>query len=248
MLGLRISVTPPPPNSPETVDSLLAANERAENKTAKDEAGENQYSSKIFYVYKKGGEEPKKVIKLTYSEQHEHTWRKTVAETRVYQKLKEAKSWKQHVMPFLEGGETPSFSYIMFEYLPGSDLVEYLNRRNSALKRQTIFTDILDNLIFLAKQGYIHGDMKADNVWITPSGQVRLFDLADAKRDPSPGQLRRELYAVNQLQDLLTSGRSRSRSRNRATKEPETLEDLIEEYRGLARGLRGGGRKTRRSK
>ena len=268
MFGLSIRGSQKPNNDApeETVNSLVESGETLENISVKNEYGQNQYSSKVFFVKDVNEKEPKKVIKVTYKEQHPDTWRKTVREGEMYRAIRDkASGWKEYLLPYREHGQKgSSFTYIVFDYLPGEDMIDRLRAVPDSARRR-LLVGALQALKFLARAGYLHGDVKPDNFWVTPEDDVRLFDLADAIRDPSPAEIRREVASVDAFigaaigrNSSRNRGRSRSRNRTRnrsrsrspPRKEISTLEDLVAHYGRLIHmyeAPRGGG-KTRRSK
>lgn len=265
MLSLSIRARPRNnDNTEETVNSLVESGETLENVSVKNEYGRNQYSSKVFFIQDIDEKKPKKVIKVTFKEQHPDTWRKTVREGEIYRAIRDkASGWKEYLLPYREHGQKgSSFTYIVFDYLPGEDMINRLRSATDATRRH-LLAGALRALKFLAKLGYLHGDVKADNFWVTAEDDVRLFDLANAIREPSSSQIQRELSTVDTfIGNVLGRGRGRSQSRNRTRnrnrsrsrsperKEISTLEDLVAHYGRLIRTYdspRGGG-KTRRSK
>lgn len=266
MLGLSIRGHRPPPNNDateETVNSLVEPGETVENVSVQNEYGHNQYSSKVFYVKKGGEKEPTKVIKVTYCDKH--PCKKTLREGLIYGEISKRAGWKNYLLPYREHGQKGStFTYIIFDYVPGKDMIDRLRSATEPVRRGILIGG-LRALKFLATTGYLHGDVKPDNLWVTPEDDVRLFDLADAIRDPSSVDIRREMASVDALigavlgrnsargrsrSKNVTRNRNRSRSRSPRREEVHTLEDLVEHYGRLIRqyeSVRGGG-KTRRSK
>jgi serine/threonine protein kinase len=261
MLGLSIRRVAPPNNSndeEDTINSLLESGEHVVNITKKEGAA-NAHASKIFFVYEGEAAKPSKVLKVTYKGRH--PWRKTVLEGLRYKSLQENEKWKDFVLPYRGHGENRTFSWIMFDYLAGEDLVDHIAEKAPAYaERRRIIVGLLKALKFLAEAGYIHGDLKADNVWVGTS--VRLLDLADAVRDPKPSEIAGELRDLERIiQGVLPQARGRSanrgrnRSRNRSrSREPnmqtpiETVKGLAGHYEDLIRQFSMRGGKTRRSK
>jgi serine/threonine protein kinase len=249
----------------ETINSILNSGEHATNVTKK-ELGANAHASKVFFISKGDEKDPSKVLKVTYRVQHPHTWRKTVLEALRYKSLQEYQKWKDYVLPYRGHGENGTFSWIMFDYLAGEDLVEHMAERSRGYaERRRIIAGLLKALKFLAEAGYIHGDLKGDNIWVGDS--VRLLDLADTVQDPKPGQIADELRNLEGIiQGVLGAARgrsanrdrnrsrNRSRSRERQEREPnvrapiETVKKLAEHYEDLIRQFSMRGGKTRRSK
>ena len=129
----------------------------------------------------------------------------TVNELRIYKKIMESDGWQNYVLPFREGklldhGKTV---YMDFDYVDGMDLIDFSKRATSADKN-TILSQVAAALAFCFNAGVTHGDIKADNIYISTEGRVLLFDFGEATRDPRQRQQEDDLQAYLALCKALT--------------------------------------------
>lgn len=85
--------------------------------------------------------------------------------------------------------ESDAATYVVEEYLQGSDLQKYLDLRG-ALDEQTICRlaiELCDGLQELHKRHIIHRDIKPSNLFMTDAGNLKLIDF-DAARMEKPGK------------------------------------------------------------
>lgn len=151
-----------------------------------------QYGSLIYFIRKGNKETPVKIRKLGTSAKMPNgnirleTFRGIQKEGRVYESLRKLNAFSQFCLPFLKYTEDGSIRYIDFEYLPGETVFEYVNKEERGLEsRKKILGRCIEALLFLAENGYIHGDVKLDNFWWDSEKKtVRVFDFELAKREP----------------------------------------------------------------
>jgi eukaryotic-like serine/threonine-protein kinase len=77
--------------------------------------------------------------------------------------------------------------YLVAEYVEGENLRNII-RNHSVLPTQAIHiaTDLADALEFAHRNGIIHGDIKPENVIVTPSGRPKLLDFGIARNVADP--------------------------------------------------------------
>lgn len=73
------------------------------------------------------------------------------------------------------------YLYLILEYSPYGTIYKYIRkqerRRLSELITREIVSEIIDGLIYLSDERFIHGDIKASNILLFPNGQVKICDF-----------------------------------------------------------------------
>jgi Protein kinase domain len=79
--------------------------------------------------------------------------------------------------------EVNGLHYVSMEYFSGSNLKEHLKRSGplSLLNAYQIFSQICDGLEAAHSQGVVHRDLKAQNIMVGPSGQIKIIDFGLAR-------------------------------------------------------------------
>jgi protein-serine/threonine kinase len=77
--------------------------------------------------------------------------------------------------------------YMVMEYLPGGDLMSHLIRLDAFTESQTRFymSQLVEAVHAVHSLGFIHRDIKPDNIVLTREGHVKLIDCGLCKFDPS---------------------------------------------------------------
>ena len=93
------------------------------------------------------------------------------------------------IVPIFEAGEEKGDLYLVFEYVPGLNLAEYLraNGRLTPVKAISILIPVLDAIAHAHAAGIIHRDLKPHNVLLDSANMPRVMDFGIAARVESQG-------------------------------------------------------------
>jgi serine/threonine-protein kinase len=84
-----------------------------------------------------------------------------------------------HVAAFYEIGEDQGMLFLVSEFVPGSTLREVIGGRPiNARRALEIASQVADGLAQAHAHGMAHGDIRADNIVVTPKGSVKVMEPA----------------------------------------------------------------------
>jgi len=78
---------------------------------------------------------------------------------------------------FLEG----DFVFLVLEYVPGVDLFDYLQMHGfkslRELEAKIIFKQIVSTTLYIHKKGFVHRDLKLENVMLMKNSKIKIIDF-----------------------------------------------------------------------
>lgn len=116
---------------------------------------------------------------LHFSSPDPHKNQQLLAEARTVSQLRHP-----NIVPIFEAGEEQGDLYLVFEYVPGQNLGDFLksNGRLTPVKAISILNPVLDAIAHAHQAGIIHRDLKPHNVLIGSDGLPRVMDFGIAAR------------------------------------------------------------------
>jgi serine/threonine protein kinase len=92
-----------------------------------------------------------------------------------------------NIIRIVASGAKPE-PYLLMEYFPAGNLRIRIQRRETEFlheNAQSILMQAATALAFMHSKGWVHRDVKPDNMLVSASGQLRLIDFALARRIPT---------------------------------------------------------------
>ena len=257
----RLRIGAPPQNRAFNEESLypqpgveVPTNETHTNVTKKGPWGIPAYASKLVFIKDKStGKHTKTRKYVNYRLGHTNSVKKTKHEGAVYRELSKDPEFTKYFLPFVGANSGAEWAYVNFKMADTQDLIDVLNDMfttnsvdGSYLRR--IARQVFEGLEFLAKEGYIHGDIKVDNI-LVDGDRAFLIDLADTKKDPPARFIEKDVDDVKEM--LIHGFRFPINEIEPLFKDPvDDMDALKGLYRGLVKHFdskRGGRtRKNRR--
>ena len=87
-----------------------------------------------------------------------------------------------NIVAVLDRGEDRGVPFIVLEYVPGTDLKQLMRSGTISVTRSLEIVDgVADALAFVHANGFVHRDVKPQNVLLTKLGEVKLIDFGIAR-------------------------------------------------------------------
>ena len=102
----------------------------------------------------------------------------------------------ENVVHILKVSKSQSTPHFIMEYFPSGSLRERIKRKDMnfiKMHSRQIFKEAATGLAYMNSNGYIHRDVKPDNILVNPLGTTKLIDFAITKKYPKGG-LKKWLY------------------------------------------------------
>lgn len=95
----------------------------------------------------------------------------------------------EHIAGIYDVIEQSGETLLVMEYIEGETLRQRLTRPLNFLEFLKVAVQCAEALSAAHARDVIHGDIKPENIMLTPAGQVKILDFGVAKRLPSPDEL-----------------------------------------------------------
>jgi serine/threonine protein kinase len=87
-----------------------------------------------------------------------------------------------HLVQVHGSGRCPHGAYLVLEYVEGEPLRNVLQRGPLSLEQTLhLFTQVCEGVAYAHKQGVLHGDLKPDNIMLTPYNEAKILDFGLAR-------------------------------------------------------------------
>jgi serine/threonine-protein kinase len=88
-----------------------------------------------------------------------------------------------HIVTVIDRGEDGGQQFIVFEYVDGENLKQFVERTGPLPTRRAVelALEIADALAFAHERGLVHRDVKPQNVLLTPDGDAKVTDFGIAR-------------------------------------------------------------------
>jgi serine/threonine protein kinase len=107
--------------------------------------------------------------------------------------LREARTVSQlshpHIIPVFDFGQRDGVFYMVMEHMPGGDLATWIKRGLEEDEVLSIVGDIASALHFAHEKGFVHRDVKPDNVMFREDNSAVLTDFGIARKQSAENQM-----------------------------------------------------------
>ncbi|RWS27483.1 hypothetical protein B4U80_12864 [Leptotrombidium deliense] len=95
-----------------------------------------------------------------------------------------------NIVAFYDTFEDDSFCYIVMEHCPNGDVFDYISNHRALPEQHawSWFTQLIFGLAFIHKQGFVHRDIKLENMLLDSNFKVKITDFGFSFRFSASGQ------------------------------------------------------------
>lgn len=113
-------------------------------------------------------------------------WRRFAQEARIMAAIKD-----ESLVAIYQAGEAHGVAYLAMELLEGETLAEWMSRtdRTNVSEMLRLCEQITRGLAAVHRHGLAHRDLKPTNLWVEPSGRIRVLDFGLARFIQDGGNL-----------------------------------------------------------
>jgi serine/threonine protein kinase len=101
----------------------------------------------------------------------------TTAEAKVYQRISSLPDAKKYLIGYIGSNANATQAYLNLEYLEGDDIIDVLKKKPTIETYKEVLKGVVEALLWLAKNKYVHGDISTSNFRRGEDGQIRILDL-----------------------------------------------------------------------
>jgi serine/threonine-protein kinase PpkA len=94
-----------------------------------------------------------------------------------------------HIIPVFDFGQRDGTFYMVMEYMAGGDLATWIQRGLAEDEMLAILSDIASALHFAHEKGFVHRDVKPDNIMFREDNSALLTDFGIARKQSSENQM-----------------------------------------------------------
>lgn len=147
--------------------------------------GRNVYATEIYKIRNRESGALRGIRKVSRFDPSKPVLQAAQIEKAIYDTLKTVPDASRYILPYRQGKTNGQSAYINFNWKEGGDLIDYINAKLSSrtlapAEAKQILFEIATKLKWLAKQGFIHRDIKFDNLYRAADGTILLFDFGFA--------------------------------------------------------------------
>jgi serine/threonine protein kinase len=134
------------------------------------------HRSKLFKIKTKNGNV--KGVRKVATEPN--IFEETTAESKVYQRISSLPGAEIYLIPYLGSNANATQAYLNLGYVEGDDIIDVLKKNPTVETYKEVLKGVVEALLWLTKNNYVHGDISTSNFRRGKDGQIRILDLGRA--------------------------------------------------------------------